>query len=160
MRSLPGRIYRTACWGFGSVRETGWHPQKGEVRGTRGHLLSAPVKSPLNSLASWEVIPIFISHKGTHLFLSLLETLVCSHLFKMLVHGNKILDALRLDSLQESCGRSAWGSCTTETKWQLLLSSYFESPPPFFSSANICYMSTLLLYPVQDTHSSRCPSSS
>lgn len=57
------------------MRETGWHPQKGEVRGTRGHLLSAPVKSPLNSLASWEVIPIFISHKGTHLFLSLLETL-------------------------------------------------------------------------------------
>lgn len=57
------------------MRETGWHLQKGEVRGTRDHLLSAPVKSPLNSLVSWEVIPIFISHKGTHLFLLLLETL-------------------------------------------------------------------------------------
>lgn len=43
--------------------------------GTRGHLLSAPVKNTLNSLASREIIPVFNSHKGVCLFPLFLETL-------------------------------------------------------------------------------------
>lgn len=46
---------------------------EGRGSGCQGHLLSAPVKSMLNSLASWEIIHIFISHKGIRLFLLFFE---------------------------------------------------------------------------------------
>lgn len=54
-------VYKTVSVDFGSVWYIGWDMQKGEAMGTRDHLLSAPVKSTLNSLASWEIVPIFIA---------------------------------------------------------------------------------------------------
>lgn len=56
-------IYKTVSGDFGSVWQTVWDMQKDETMGTKDHLLPLLVKSTLNSLASWEIVSIFIAQE-------------------------------------------------------------------------------------------------